>query len=495
MTLYAGASPNFAVSVPAAPVYYQWYTNGVAVGFGTNNILTLPNVLNSFITYCIASNNNNSVTSVVWSVSVVADPDPAGSFSQAIMSDNPVAYWRLNESHGSAVATDYAGGANAVYGNQTTNGLPGVPIVGASNELAVAMDPSPTTMAQGTVTNNGIVLLNTNSMTMICWVFPTTASGSNPDGLFENRSTAGSSGFQLNQTAPDNTVDYNWSGSSTAYNYGDPYGIQTNQWGMAVCEVQPSNAVFYVYGTSGLIGIATNNFNNAPFESFFGGNEIGSDPNGGTGRILHGLMNELAIFNYDLSPAQISALYYAATNGALAAPLVVSQPQNIDVIAGLTGTFTVGASSFVQPLTYQWYYNSSDSYSGATALANGLQANGTWVTNATTAQLTLTNVTVGAAGYYFATVSNSAGTSDSAIASLTVTVLTPTKIAFATTNNQLTLSWPANDTGLQLQVQTNKTTVGIGTNWVNVSGSTSTNSVVIPINLTNGCVFYRLVYP
>src|SRR5208283_2108840 len=63
MTLYAGASPNFMVTVAGNPSpSYQWYTNNVGVGFGTNAILTLPNVTNAFTTYCIATNSINSVT-------------------------------------------------------------------------------------------------------------------------------------------------------------------------------------------------------------------------------------------------------------------------------------------------------------------------------------------------------------------------------------------------------------------------------------------------
>jgi hypothetical protein len=291
-----------------------------------------------------------------------------------------------------------------------------------------------------------------------------------------------------------NDLDYNWGGSASAYNYADPIGIPTNQWGMAVCEITPQSAQFYLYGINGYLGAATNNFN-SQVETFFGGNEIGSDPNGGTSRILHGQMNELAIFNYDLTPAQLSALYFAATNGALTAPFVVSQPQNVTLAVGGSTNLAVAASSFVQPLTYQWYYNTSASYSGATALANGVQANGSWIMNVTTAQLTITNASTGASGYYFVAVSNSAGTSDSAIASLTVAPLTPAKISFSQTNSVLTLTWPSGYTGWQLQAQTNSLTVGISTNWANVGGSTSTNKVVVPINVANGCVFYRLVYP
>jgi Concanavalin A-like lectin/glucanases superfamily len=71
---------------------------------------------------------------------------------------------------------------------------------------------------------------------------------------------------------------------------------------------------------------------------------------------------------------------------------------------------------------------------------------------------------------------------------------TPTNLVFAITNNVLYLSWPANHIGWQLQAQTNKASVGISTNWANYNPSTSTDQVAIPINVTNGTVFYRLIY-
>lgn len=71
----------------------------------------------------------------------------------------------------------------------------------------------------------------------------------------------------------------------------------------------------------------------------------------------------------------------------------------------------------------------------------------------------------------------------------------PTNIVYGITNNQVYLSWPSDHTGWTLQIQTNRLSVGLSTNWVNVAGSASTNQIVVPINVTNGSVFYRLVYP
>jgi hypothetical protein len=70
----------------------------------------------------------------------------------------------------------------------------------------------------------------------------------------------------------------------------------------------------------------------------------------------------------------------------------------------------------------------------------------------------------------------------------------PTNIVASVSGNQLTLSWPADHTGWTLQAQTNKLSTGLGTNWVNVPDSTSTNQVIVPIVSTNGSVFYRLFY-
>jgi hypothetical protein len=55
----------------------------------------------------------------------------------------------------------------------------------------------------------------------------------------------------------------------------------------------------------------------------------------------------------------------------------------------------------------------------------------------------------------------------------------------------LQMSWPADHLGWRLQTQTNS----LGTNWFTVTGSTVTNQLSIPISLTDGSVFFRLVYP
>jgi hypothetical protein len=71
----------------------------------------------------------------------------------------------------------------------------------------------------------------------------------------------------------------------------------------------------------------------------------------------------------------------------------------------------------------------------------------------------------------------------------------PTNIVTTMTNNtSLTLSWPADHKGWLLQAQTNTLAKGLGTNWVNITNSVTTNLMNIPTAGTNGSVFFRMVF-
>ena len=73
--------------------------------------------------------------------------------------------------------------------------------------------------------------------------------------------------------------------------------------------------------------------------------------------------------------------------------------------------------------------------------------------------------------------------------------LVPTNIISAFDGANLTLTWPADYIGWRLQSQTNSLATGLGTNWVDESGSTTTNQVIIPVDAANGSVFFRMIYP
>ena len=74
--------------------------------------------------------------------------------------------------------------------------------------------------------------------------------------------------------------------------------------------------------------------------------------------------------------------------------------------------------------------------------------------------------------------------------------LAPVSLAFSqAAAGQLQVSWPSDHIGWQLEIQTNISSVGLGTNWVIVPGANNTNNFVLPMDPAVGNVFLRLVYP
>ena len=74
---------------------------------------------------------------------------------------------------------------------------------------------------------------------------------------------------------------------------------------------------------------------------------------------------------------------------------------------------------------------------------------------------------------------------------------TPTNLTFSVSGNNLTIGWPANQTGWRLLMQSNSVSAGLLTNpvnWVTVPGSASVNQEMLQIGATNE-VFFKLVYP
>jgi hypothetical protein len=69
----------------------------------------------------------------------------------------------------------------------------------------------------------------------------------------------------------------------------------------------------------------------------------------------------------------------------------------------------------------------------------------------------------------------------------------PTNIVSSVSGSTLTLSWPSDHIGWTLQAQTNSLNTGLSNNWISVPGSTTVDSVAIPLDAKNGAVFYRLV--
>ena len=110
--------------------------------------------------------------------------------------------------------------------------------------------------------------------------------------------------------------------------------------------------------------------------------------------------------------------------------------------------------------------------------------------------LLFTNTTLPAPGYITWQTNYNATAFALSVVAHTATNTVSTNLYISTLNGtNIFLQWPGDHTGWTVQAQTNPPTVGLTTNWATLAGSGLTNQLAMPIDETNGSVFFRMIYP
>jgi len=245
--------------------------------------------------------------------------------------------------------------------------------------------------------------------------------------------------------------------------------LSTGVWHHLAVTLSGSTGVLYVDGVP-----ADTNLSMTLKPSSLGGttqNYIGKsqwpDPN------LTGSVDDLRIYSRALSATEV---------GGLANP-VPPAPAGLAAVAGNT------------QVTLNW--NAASTATGY-KIKRSLTSGSGYVNIATNASLAFTNTGLanGTLYYFVVSATNSFGEStNSTPVSARPTSSAPVAMNAANAGGQLQISWPTDHTGWQLQSQTNNLTSGLGTNWFNLPASMQTNQMSVPLNSTNGSVFFRLIKP
>jgi len=426
--LYVGGTAQFSASATGtAPFSYQWQSNNVNLHdagnlFGsTSNVLTITNItLADAANYdVVVTNIHGATTSQTAQLTVVT---PTLPYELAILSNNPVAYYRFNENNGDPTSTpnlpafDYIGGDNGVYGVPTENLADGI------------NGPEPSDGYPGFETGNGAAQffpgyntseitvpswgINTNTVTITAWVYPMSAE-TNAVGLVYDRGAdvAGLSYSYSTNASGDYTLGYNWNNDRTTYFWNSGLVPPANQWSFVALVVTPTAATIYLANTNG-VNVAVHNYPNVA-QSFSGPITIGNDPEDTTGnRVFNGAMDEVAVFNQALSQSQVLALFAGASSLDNFAPTIGNQPNAQAPFVQQNARFSVGAVGS-QPLGYRWQAWTNGTYMNLT--------DGGRLSGSQTATLLISNVNLSDPSNYIVVITNAYGSVTSSPAALTVT--------------------------------------------------------------------------
>ncbi len=362
-TQYVHGQVTFTAAISGSPATLkQWRQNGANLNDGGNFSgthtlsLSISNLTAASAgTYSLVVSNaygaaTNSATLVV--------NQAAAAYENTVGSLAPVALWRLNDlgnpAPGTAVARDYAGGFNGTYGAGTRNGFNGV---GGPQPPAFPGFESTNTAAQtlNAVANSVITVppinLNTNTVTITAWVFPV---GDQADwaGLFMNRNGNDAAGLGLGGAA--NELAYTWNqNSGNTWGFVSGLFLPTNQWSLVALVITPGSATLYMDNAGGFSSAVNTMAHTA--EAFNGGTTwIAGDSAGGAGRNFNGVIDEVAVFNYALSAAQILQLYSVGAGGLLtwSAPVpITTADATLNQPGILLGAEVFGGTEAVVTLT------------------------------------------------------------------------------------------------------------------------------------------------
>jgi hypothetical protein len=417
-TIYPSGTLNLFVGASGGGLVYQWSKGGVPITGATQPVLMITNLVpTNSGSYTVSVTNSLGATNVGPAVVTVPTVAP-GTYASLIISNQPTAWWRLDETNitTGAILYDAVGLHNGVYTNN--GGLTVTPgAIGAG-------------ITDTAITFNGdgsyalvpyFSALSGAKFTLELWakqtvVTPNVTAASSWD------TSVSPAGFDIGaQTYWDGAnADYAVGQSGPLNNY-DPT-INPGQWVHIVLEyggngnasypwqiyINGYNDGTYIYGDASPLN------SSKPFIIGGRGTGLASILN----RYFVGSVDEVAFYNYNLTSGQVLADYTAAFAGI--PPSFTVQPKSQNAIVGDNVTLSVNTAG-APPIAVQW------------------KKNGVNLTLQTNNTLTLTNVTYATSSdVYNAVATNSAG---SAVSSNAVVTVYPAP-TFANLTNGLVLHLP-----------------------------------------------------
>ena len=304
---YAGVEAFFSAQIwGTPPVFCQWHRDGNDLFGATSTNLVLTNLVGddegnySFV----ATNSAGSVTSGPAFLGVLTPP----AYGAAIIADHPVAYWRLDEARGPTVFDSF-GTNHGIAGGHVSFGQFGA--LPYARQNCVGFDGTAGTKVDVAYASK----LNPPLFSVECWV----QSAGTTNALecpIASRDVSPAAGYFFEISA-----DRHWTLQlGTAFGWQTNYGpaVVPGKWTFLAGVFDGSNQLFYV---DGQLVAQTNaqlmSNTNRPLRFGAGATESTG------GEYFSGKLDEVALFDYALSPAQVLQHYQNAFQAPVATRLSI----------------------------------------------------------------------------------------------------------------------------------------------------------------------------
>jgi hypothetical protein len=427
--VYAGMNcTNSLTAVGYPPIAYTWYSNNVFISAITNSSFPVTDVQNNATFYCIVSNSYGNATSPVISLTVVSPP--AAPYPLAVYNDLPLAFWPLNEGpddkagNNGTPAYDYISGNNGYYTNAVLQQAGYAAGLATQYGYAPPTDTAtcawfgqyPSSFALdsyvGPIPNINFGSSVTLSFSVEAWANGLGIVTSSGESIINKGYGGGGEQFTLDYSTSWQFFVRNAGGTlfsvvSTNYMDSDWHHL------VGVVDAGHSNITLYVDGAARASTAIT------PSAGILNSTDpviIGSRKSSASSTDyddnFYGDIQDVAIYNYALTSAQVANHYYAA---GISPSIAIPSSTNINEGA----TLVVASTSAGSPtLAYQWY----DITSGSP---------GTPLAGQTNAALVISNIQVAAYDnhYLVVTVTNLYGQATSADIYLQIMTGPPTSVA------------------------------------------------------------------
>ncbi len=398
VTRWAGQPFAFSVAaIGTQPISYQWSLGEVPIPSAT--LTTYSNIASASVAgnyTATLTNPLGTTNSAVATLTVL--PVPAG-YAGTILGDSPIAYYRLDETNGSTIAHDYAGGNDGRYHSVTLDQA-GYSVVDSDKAAAFAGSGSYVGDISGTAVN--FQGSTTPAFSVEAWVYGSSdqqegatilAKGTGTTGGSANEQFAldvSSGAFRFFVRNPAGTIFEANAATGPDGSWHHLVGVYDGPGGQLALYVDGELA--------GSTGAPATGVHASSFAVSIGSKRSGVAPD--YDLTFDGIIDEVAIYGTALNLEQVRA-HYGAAYGSSLAPFIAVQPTSATNYPGLPVTLRVGAAGSM-PLSYQW------------------RKDGVVIPGATGSSLILPGLAFSDAGTYTVTISNANGATNSTGVIITV---------------------------------------------------------------------------